>query len=119
MSPRGVADNGTYRVNQDVSGTSASPLTTSIGHFFFQRTASNAREVFRDNVSLATGSDASTSLPTTELVMFGLNTGGTVGSFDTRQLSCMYVTKSLNLTKRTALHNAIAAYGTDLGFFLT
>lgn len=113
MNTRGAGDLATMRINQDVAGASMSNADSS-GFFIAQRTANNAVELFRNDVSLGTKADASTSLPTVALYLLGINTGGSAGSFSAFQTSVHFAGKSLTAGKRTAFYNALIAYFLNL-----
>lgn len=112
LSLRNASNVTTIRMNSAVAA--ANPANTdSTGLFVGRRSDSATTALFRNGVKLV-GDQlfASTALPTFTLTIGALNTGGTIGSFDSRQFAAASFGASLSDAE-------IEAFGTLLEAFYT
>ena len=89
-------------------------VTDTRGFFAVQRTSSTAVEIFRNGISLATGSVIVTGLCDTQVAILSQRTGGGASNFDDKQISLAYI-GSGNINQ-TAFYNAIQDFATLRGF---
>jgi hypothetical protein len=108
MRGRGTADQVFNAVNQSAGNTSN--CLDSRGLILTERTASNAIEHYRNNVSLGTGSNVSTGKPNVDIYACGQNNNGSPGNHSTRQISVIGFGGLLTSAQRLALMNAIETY---------
>lgn len=113
FNPRNTSDQVVRRFN-DATTDSGANLDSS-GLFTHVRTASNATVIYRNAVSIDSSAVVSTAMPNVTFHISALNTGGTAGSFDNRQLSIAHLGSSLTSTEVTDLHAAFSAYLTAVG----
>lgn len=83
---------------------------TNLGFYLVERTASNERAVYKNNVSLANDAQASTNLPDFKMYVLARSASNTAGSFGAQQVSVFGAGASLSSGERTALMNAIETY---------
>lgn len=110
--PRFGDGNLYYRLN-DATYT-AHANSRSDGLISIARTASNAREAFRNGVSIGTSTTASTGAPPAIAMYIGArNNSGTADTFSTRQFSsCFMGSGTFN---HLTVFNIIQAYMTQIG----
>lgn len=111
---RNASDQAISRVNQDVSGTAIGNLDSS-GMFLATRSASNARVLYRNAVSLGAAADVSSNVPTFPIYICGVNTAGAFASGEVRQHAAASIGGSLDATQVLAFYNALQAYMTAVG----
>jgi len=105
---RGSADQIFYGLNQTSGNTQTN--ADSRGLFYYERTASNSTEGFRNNVSLGTDATASSGRPNLAVYVLAQNNNGSPGSYSTHQISIAGLGGSLTSGQRLTLMNAIETY---------
>jgi hypothetical protein len=100
-------------VNEDLNFTLAN--TSSAGLFAARRSGASASAVFRNGVSLGTGSATSVARPAFALSVGALNTAGTLSGYSTRQLAFAFVGASLSDQQMTDLFTTVEAYMDAIG----
>lgn len=102
------------RMNQDASGA---PLanSNSSGMFVLRRTGAAVTEVFRNGVSLGTGSVASAALSAFDFYLGALNTGGVAGSFNNYQFAAVSVGGALTNQQIADYYAAMNTYMQAVG----
>lgn len=122
VGARGAASNS--RVYAQIYNTSNNVLATinssgnvsnggvisSGGLYILQRTASNAFAIYRNNVEMASDTDAGGSLANQDIYFLGYNEQGSVSSPCTQQISVGWIGASLDATERTNIQSAIETY---------
>lgn len=96
-------------VNQDT--TPMQPANTnSLGHYVARRSGAGATALFKDGVSIATGTAASSTIP--NLVWFEgtVNQGGAPVTASTRQYACSHAGGSLSDAQIAALYSALDTF---------
>lgn len=88
-------------------GTSINVALASVadqaGHFTAQRTAANARALYRNGIAAGSDAQASTTVAT-GFVLFG-----TTGNFSDAQLSASYAGRAISAARLAVLHDALSA----------
>lgn len=82
----------------------------SRGHFVANRSASNARQIYRNATSLATDSVTSTALTANNFTILRAN-----DLYSGRQIAAAHIGASLSGTEVTNLYNALTTYLTAVG----
>lgn len=103
-----------FKVNQDTddNGGAATSGSNSDGSGFFiaNRSASNALQGYRNGSQIATGSQASVSIPgNNTMILLGFT------NYSSRQIASFSIGASLNSTEAAAFYNALQAYMTAVG----
>lgn len=111
---RNASNNGSFRINQDVT-TGSTAVANSSGGFVARRSAAGATAFWRNGGSIATHDAASTGLSTAAIVIGALNTGGVIGSFVPYQLASAGFGGDLTDAQILAEYNADLVYLQALG----
>lgn len=110
------SDNNAY-IGTAGNGSVVKANSRSDGFIMGLRTASNANELFRQNVSLGTSTLASQGLPNFEDYVCAVNNNGAAGSYDSRENAMRII--GLGTIDRTALYNRINTFMTGMGINIT
>jgi hypothetical protein len=112
---RSTSDTAAIRLNQDVNTGLFPANTDGSGLFIGRRTANNAIEIFRNNVSLGSGTQVSQAIPNLEMYIGALNENGSAVQFSSRQL--LYAAAMGGPTNQMVadLTGAVAAFATAIG----
>jgi hypothetical protein len=104
------------RVNTGTNLNQASVGSIANGLNVARRSASNSQFVFRNGVSVATGSATSQGVPQFAFYIAATNNGAdAVEEFDDRQFSFAYTGASMSEAQQLALYNNVQAYMTAVG----
>lgn len=105
---------------QGFIGGSDSLLTTTIpAQWIITRTSSVVDVLYRNGSSAATGTSASTGLPTQSMSILAMNQfGGTQGDFSPDKLSAAWIGGAVNATQAGQIDKRINCYMTALGINL-
>ncbi|SDL07398.1 hypothetical protein SAMN05428953_12655 [Mesorhizobium muleiense] len=106
---RNASDNGSFRLNQDVT-TGSTVVANSSGGFVARRSAADATALWRNGVSLGTHNAPSTALPAAAIVIGAMNTGGVIGSFSPYQFASVGFGGNLSDAQILAEYQADLAY---------
>lgn len=115
MIVRTAGDGFIARINQDASTGSSVPNTGSTGHLYSQRTGATAKETFRNGSSLGAATEASAAVPDASIFVMALNTGGSAGNYDARQMASASIGASLSSQQVSDFHTALSTYLTAVG----
>jgi hypothetical protein len=86
------------------------------GFWHINRSAAGAVQAYKTGSEIDTGTTASDSVTTTDMLEGALNNSGTPASFFTGQIALSFAGASLNSTEAAALATAVAALKTAIGF---
>lgn len=109
ITGRGSTGNFSYRIN-DGSTSNIGSQTVNIGLIAANRSASNARQAYRDGSSLGTSTTASTGLPNANLWIGRINT-----TYSLRRWTFCSFGQSLTSAEHTSLYNAVNTFLTGIG----
>lgn len=109
--PRNTTNESRIIINSGGSITQVTN-TSSLGYYSFNRTASNVLNLYKNGLSLISGSVASTSQPNLNLHFLKANG---ISTYSARQYNCYALHQGLNATESLALYNAITTFKTTLG----
>jgi len=84
------------------------------GFYFGNRTANNAREIFFNNISKGSDTQATNAIPDLDMYILAQNRGGPSNNSDA-QVSCAGAGASMDAIKRTVIYDALQAYMTYNG----
>lgn len=111
LSTRNGSNNLGVRINDATTGTITN--SSSIGFYIVQRSASNARQVLKNNSSILSGTTASTSRTAADLYIGALNNNGAATSFTAKQIGCAFAGGAL-VGIEDDFYNAWNTYFTSL-----
>jgi hypothetical protein len=94
INVRNATDTLAYTINDNNTGTVG--ITDSRGFHHIKRTASNARALYKNGVSIQTSSQVSVSLVTVAIYIGASNGNGTATRFSPREISMFFAGSSLN-----------------------
>ncbi len=114
--PRNSSNQAHWTINEDTAGsTTTAGVTDSSGSWMLQRSASNAKALFRNGASLATSTNVSTGKGALELrIGAGIWSAGSVNQYSPRTFGCITVGSAL-VGKEAILHTLFATRRTALG----
>lgn len=107
-------DNVTTYMRLNSTGLLSASISNASGHFIANRSASGALQSYRNGGSIATSSDASTSVPNAEVFTLSVNTSsGPLGS--PHQVAMASIGSSLSSTDVTNFYNRLRTFMTVVG----
>jgi hypothetical protein len=113
IAPLWVGDVILSQINSTNNDTIAE--TTARGMTIASRTGAGATEMFRNGVSVQTGTDASTGLSTFEYFVLGMDADGGVSQATDDEVAAIVIGLGMNPTQAAAVSARINTYMTALG----
>lgn len=112
---RSTANATSFRINQDVAPTGQTNANSSGGFVVRRRFSAPVLALYRNGASIVTDASVSTVMPTAAIVICALNTGGTIGSFNSYQFASAGYGGNLTDDQILAEYNADLAYLQGVG----
>jgi len=115
MSPVNTGNVFTFNVNDNTFANFSN--TNPQGAFVNTRTAITTLNIYKNGSATAVGTSAggSTSLPTDNMILFGLNNNSAPGNFTNYQASAFFAGAGFTAAQAVTINNRINAYMTALG----
>jgi len=101
----GVRHSAHLHMNATIGRAVAGLPTNSLGLFVARRTASNALQIYINGIQRATGSTASSSLPSFPFFIAARNTAGTPDGFVARQYALAFAAAAMSEAEQLAFYN--------------
>jgi hypothetical protein len=90
-------------------------VSDSLGHYIANRSASNAVQGYKNGSSIVTGSNASTSLPNSNVFDLAQNSGGSAANGGSWQVAATSMGSSLSSTNASNFYSRLRTYMTAVG----
>lgn len=111
-----LGNTGSCTIYMNSSSSTSTTIANTTGGFLFNRSASNAIQVYRNGSSVFTDSLVSSSLPSTyPMYILAQNDEGVVGGRSSKNLSLVTAGTSLNSTEAANKYTADQTFQTALG----
>lgn len=101
--------------NANVPQTTALPVATSVGHTCWTRSGASVVDLFKDGVSIGSGTTASSPLSNVPFFVCAINNAGSPAQFSTRRIAVFHWGAALNSTEVAALRGRLNTFLTAIG----